>query len=163
MTEKTVCDQTSITCLFKYQLSIRARLVKTRDMVIYLSFFLLHLQGCALMLGAPIQSLAINSQPNEALINVVDENGIEVFKGKTPAVIPLDKGTGNYFGSKTYLVHISKQGYQPQIFPVVSVPNNYYLYGNFFTVYIGWLLVDPFFPNMYNLEPESINTTLEHQ
>jgi len=119
-----------------------------------------YLTGCALMLGKETHSIPIMSNPVEASVLIHDENGIEIFNGKTPALLNLSKSDGNYWGGKTYLATISKPGFKTQIYPILTVPNNYFLLGNIMTIYIGFF-IDPFSGHMYNFSPEIIVATLE--
>jgi len=120
-----------------------------------------YLQGCARMAGKPTYSLPIISKPNDAAVTIRDEDGTEVFNGKTPVIVDLDKSNGSYWGGKSYLVTISSPDYKTQILPVLPIPNDYYLYGNLITMEIGWFLIDPFFGHMYDLSPETIDVRLQ--
>ena len=125
--------------------------------VLLMSFYL---HGCASIAGKPTHSMSIISKPSEASVTIRDENGTEVFNGQTPVIVKLNKSDGSYFGGKNYLVTISKPGFKALMYPVLPTPNNYYLYGNLITTYIGWFLVDPFSGNMYDLSPEVIDISL---
>ena len=129
-----------------------------KTIIITLSF--VQIQSCALLAGDPIHKMPIMSKPGEALVEIRDERGIEIYKGETPLLVNLAKSDGSYFGGKRYLITISKPGYKTMIFPVIAVPNNYYSIGNVATAYIGWLFVDPFFADMYDLSPDLINVEL---
>ena len=106
-------------------------------------------------------SIPVITKPVEASVVIRDEKGVEVYKGISPEVIKLPKSDGTYAGGKSYLVTISKPGYKTQIIPVVSYPNNVYIFANAFNLYIGWL-ADPFFGNMYDMNPQIINIKLQH-
>jgi len=122
---------------------------------------LLLITGCATIVGDKTQSLQLNSKPDDAMVTITDENGVEVFKGKTPANVTLEKSDGSYFGGKTYIVRISKDGYETQSVQVNSKMNGWYIAGNFvFGGLIGWFIVDPLSGAMYNLSPEQVNAQL---
>ena len=50
--------------------------------------------GCATIVGDKTQLVSVASTPDEAVIDIKDEKGIAVFKGKTPATGTLDKSDG---------------------------------------------------------------------
>lgn len=122
---------------------------------------LLYLSGCATILDEPFYSLPISSNPSEANILIKDEKGKIIYKGKTPAEVKLDKSDGSFTGGKHYLVKFEKPGYKTQVVPVVTRPSNYYL-GNLILPFITGigLVIDPFFGDMYQFQPENINYQL---
>ena len=122
------------------------------------------LSGFATIVGSPTQLVPVSSTPSDAAISIVDEAGVEVFKGTTPTTVTLAKSTGHYWGKKSYMVTISKDGYQTQKIPVTASPNGWYLGGNLiFGGVIGYFAVDPFNGNMYTLSPEAVNATMGQQ
>jgi hypothetical protein len=117
--------------------------------------------ACATIVGQPTQTLPISSAPSEASITVVDETGVEVFKGATPTSVTLQKSTGKYWGKKSFTVTISKPGFQSQVIPVTASANGWYIAGNFvFGGLIGWFIVDPLNGNMYTLSPDAVAGSL---
>jgi hypothetical protein len=119
------------------------------------------LTGCATIMGSENHVMPISSSPNDALIVITDEKGVEVFKGTTPTSVTLKKSDGTYFGKKSYIVKITKSGYESQSIPVKASPSGWYIAGNFiFGGLIGWLIIDPLNGKMYNLSPENINSNL---
>jgi len=46
--------------------------------------------GCATIVGDKTQLVAVSSTPDEAEIDIKDEKGISVFKGKTPSNVTLE-------------------------------------------------------------------------
>lgn len=121
----------------------------------------LALTGCATIVGSPNQLVPISSTPSDAQIAVVDESGVEVFKGQTPTTVTLQKSTGRYWGKKNYKVTISKEGYAPQVIPLTASANGWYMFGNLvFGGLIGYFVVDPFNGNMYTLSPDNVAPAL---
>lgn len=119
------------------------------------------LGGCATLVGETTQLVPISSTPNDANVVITDEKGSEVFKGKTPTTVTLQKSDGSYWGGKNYLVKISKEGYMEQEIPVKSSPNGWYIGGNFiFGGLIGWFIVDPLNGAMYTLSPEQVSASI---
>lgn len=110
------------------------------------------LGGCATIAGDQNQTIPILSSPSDAKISIVDERGIEVFRGQTPTYANLPKSDGTYFGGKNFTVTISKDGFKTQYVRIKSSANGYYVLGNFvFGGIIGWLIVDPMSGKMYTL------------
>jgi hypothetical protein len=112
-------------------------------------------------MGQPTQLIPISSTPSDAAISIVDESGVEIFKGATPTSVTLPKSTGKYWGKKSFTVTISKDGFQPQAIPVTASANGWYIAGNLvFGGLIGWFIIDPQSGNMYTLSPEAVSSTL---
>ncbi|MDO5675183.1 MAG: hypothetical protein Q4G66_09745 [bacterium] len=119
------------------------------------------LGGCASIVGDRTQLMPISSTPSDADIVIIDEKNSEIFRGKTPTNVTLQKSDGSYWGGKDYVVKISKDGYQEQEIPVKSSPNGWYIGGNIiFGGLIGWFIVDPLNGAMYTLSPEQVSATL---
>ncbi|MFB4342726.1 hypothetical protein RAC90_19820 [Pantoea sp. CS_6] len=113
------------------------------------------LSGCATIVGNENQSVLIDSQPPGARFTVQDETGRPVAEGYTPKTVILEKSTHRYFGKKHYLLMLESPGYVPVTVPIEARANLWYLLGNIPLLgFPGWLLVDPFYGGMYNLEPE---------
>ena len=60
---------------------------------------LLIFMGCATIVGDKTHLMPLNSTPSDATVIIVDETGTEVFKGKTPTSVTLEKSTGKYYFS----------------------------------------------------------------
>jgi len=119
------------------------------------------LSGCATIIGSPTQLMPVSSTPNDAAVSITDEKGIEIFKGMTPTTVTLQKSNGSYWGKKSYVVRISKDGFESQSIPVTASANGWYIGGNIlFGGLIGWFIVDPLNGGMYTLSPENINASL---
>lgn len=119
------------------------------------------ISGCATIVGHSTQLMPINSTPGDATILITDEKGMDVFKGSTPTSVTLQKSDGTYWGKKSYIVRISKDGFETQSIQVTASANGWYIGGNIlFGGILGWFIVDPFNGNMYNLSPEVINTSM---
>lgn len=117
--------------------------------------------GCATIVGDRTHLMLLNSTPSNAIVEIVDETGAAIFKGKTPTSVTLEKSTGKYWGKKSYTVKISKDGFKIQTISVIAKPNGWYIGGNIiFGGLIGWFIVDPFNGAMYNLTPDKINASI---
>lgn len=121
----------------------------------------LFIGGCATIIGEKTQLIPISSTPSEANILITDAKGAEIFNGKTPTTVTLQKSDGSYFGGKNFVVKITKDGYKEQSIPITSKINGWYLGGNLiFGGLIGWLIVDPLNGGMYTLSPEQVSATM---
>lgn len=119
------------------------------------------LSGCATIVGDTKQLVSLNSQPSSASISITDEKGSTVFNGTTPTTITLNKSDGTWFGGKTYLVKVAKDGYETQTVQINHQVNGWYIAGNFvFGGLIGWFIVDPLSGAMYSLTPDQVNPSL---
>jgi hypothetical protein len=129
---------------------------------LFLFVILVSLQGCATIVGSDTQHVAVTSVPPGADVKIVDEAGAVTFQGQTPADVTLPKSTGHYFGGKTYVVSIAKEGFAPQRVKIIHRLSNWYEFGNIFPGGpLGYFAIDPFSGGMYRLEPDSIDITLE--
>lgn len=119
------------------------------------------LSGCATIVGSETQSVRIDSIPPGATFVVQDETGRAVAQGITPKTVVLDKSDGSYFGKKSYLVMMEIPGYVPLTVPLREKANLWYILGNIpLGGFPGWLLVDPFYGGMYNIEPAQIQPVI---
>jgi hypothetical protein len=117
--------------------------------------------ACATIVGQPTQVVPISSTPSDAAITIVDEAGVEVFKGTTPTSVTLQKSTGKYWGKKSFTVKIAKAGFQAQAIPITASANGWYIAGNFVLGgLIGWFIVDPLNGHMYTLSPDAVAASL---
>ncbi|OON38959.1 hypothetical protein BTJ39_16525 [Izhakiella australiensis] len=119
------------------------------------------LSGCATIVGNESQNVTINTQPPGARFVVQDETGRIVAQGITPKTVVLAKSNGSYFGKKSYQVMLERPGYVPQTLPLTARVNLWYVLGNIPLGGIpGWLLVDPFYGGMYDIQPELLQRTM---
>ena len=119
------------------------------------------LSGCATIVGSETQSVRIDSIPQGATFVVQDETGRAVAEGITPKTVVLDKSNGSYFGKKSYRVMMERPGYVPLTLPLQEKANLWYILGNIpLGGFPGWLLVDPFYGGMYNIEPAQIQPVI---
>ena len=119
------------------------------------------LSGCATIVGSETQSVRIDSIPQGATFVVQDETGRAVAEGITPKTVVLDKSNGSYFGKKSYRVMMERPGYVPQTLSLKEKANLWYILGNIpLGGFPGWLLVDPFYGGMYNIEPAQIQPVI---
>jgi hypothetical protein len=122
------------------------------------------LAGCATIIGDNTQTIPISSTPSDATILITDENSLEIYRGKTPASVTLNKSDGSYWGGKNFTVQIDKEGYETQLIPISSSANGWYIGGNLiFGGLVGWFIIDPLNGGMYTLSPDQISSNLDEQ
>jgi hypothetical protein len=118
--------------------------------------------GCASIVHGGRERVALNSEPADAEVVVVDEQGVEVFRGLTPATVKLKPGKA-YFKQKFYTITFAKPGYSP-----VTVKTDSRIVGWYWANFaigglIGFLAVDPVTGDMYTIKPKDISVTLPPQ
>ncbi len=118
------------------------------------------LAGCGSIIKCSSHEIAFTSTPTQANINIVDEDGSQVFNGKTPATVTLNKKRG-YFSGKTYYVTVDKPGYKTFETTLNTQVSAWYIGGNIlFGGLIGWLIVDPLTGGMWTISPEEVDATM---
>jgi len=120
--------------------------------------FLLFISGCASIVSKSNYPVAINSIPDGASITITDNNGQQIYKGKTPTTVTLRSGAG-FFSGATYKVTFKKPGYEPQMAVIEKQLDGWYIGNILFGGFIGFLIVDPATGAMWKL-PNSVNVTL---
>jgi len=121
------------------------------------------LTGCASIVGKNMYPVTINSHPDEAAIVIKDEDGQQIYKGKTPTTITLSSGEA-YFHAKRYTVTFSRAGYEDQTAVIKASVSGWYFCNIFFGgggILIGMLIVDPLTGNMWKLPTETTITLAE--
>jgi len=114
--------------------------------------------GCASIFSKSTYPISISSNPISS-VSVTDSNGMEIFKGSTPATVTLKAGNG-FFKRAVYQIKFSKAGYDEKIVPVNFKVDGWYWGNILLGGVIGMLIVDPATGAMYKLEENFINETL---
>lgn len=115
--------------------------------------------GCATIFEGGTQPVTIKSVPDSAVLTVTNRAGEKIHSGTTPATITLKRGAG-YFKSESYQITIEKAGYAPTTVALTGGVNGWYVANLVFGGLIGFLIVDPITGAMYNLSPDTVETTL---
>lgn len=118
------------------------------------------LNGCASIVGKGMYPVTINSHPDEATILIKDENGKQMYKGKTPTTVTLSPGEA-YFHPKKYTIVFSKDGYEEQTTEIRADISGWYFGNILFGGLIGLLIVDPLTGKMWKLPTETTITLAE--
>lgn len=106
------------------------------------------------------ETLNVRSVPDQANVVITDEAGVNVFEGKTPTSLPLEKKK-RFFSGKKYSVSIKKEGHVEQTVIVDTKVNGWYIGGNLvFGGLLGYLIIDPATGAMWTLDKKEINVAL---
>ena len=120
--------------------------------IFLMSFSALIFSGCASIFSDSNYPIQISSEPEKADIKVFNEEGIQVYQGKTPATVELRAGEA-WFDGKDYTVKFEKEGYLSEMLAIRRNLDTAYIV-NFFVPFgfIGSIFVDPLTGAMWELE-----------
>ena len=121
------------------------------------SFILLATTSCATLFSKSAYPVSINSDP-PTQISIKNENGTEVFSGRTPANVTL-KASSGFFKGATYSVTFKKEGYHSKTYPIKASLDGWF-WVNFLAGWIGFI-IDPATGAMYKLDTQPLNVHLE--
>jgi hypothetical protein len=116
--------------------------------------------GCASIVSKTSWPVSFQSNPSAATVSIVNKKGVEVFKGKTPTAVRLKSGAG-FFSKESYVVTISKDGYETKKTSLECKLNGWYFGNILLGGIIGMLIVDPATGAMYKLDQEDVYLTLK--
>ena len=119
--------------------------------IIYLICILFLLPGCATILSKSSYPLAVRTEPKGADVLITNKKGVEIFKGKSPALVRLKAGAG-YFSKAEYHVKLSMSGYEEKIIPVYFKLNGWYFGNILIGGLLGLLIIDPATGAMWIIE-----------
>jgi hypothetical protein len=115
--------------------------------------------SCASIVSKSNWPVSIQSEPIGATVSITNRKGIEVFNGKTPTAVRLKSGAG-FFAKESYVVTISKDGFEPTKVNLECKLNGWYFGNILFGGVIGLLIVDPATGAMYKLISADVFETL---
>lgn len=118
--------------------------------------------SCATIFGRSAYDVIVNSNPSGATLSITDKNGLEVYKGATPATVRLKSSSG-FFAKAQYQVKITSPGYAEQIIPVIYKLNGWYWGNLLIGGVLGMLIIDPATGAMWELETPPISVQLNKQ
>ena len=131
-----------------------------RYSTLFLAALVLFATGCATIVSKNRYDVTISSTPSDADITITDRRGREIYRGTTPATVPL-KSSAGFFTKADYLVGFEKPGYDRHIVPIHFKLDGWYFGNIIFGGLIGLLIVDPATGAMFKLHTEYINETLQ--
>lgn len=117
------------------------------------------LTGCASIFNGQTQAVTIKSVPDGAAVSVTNRAGEKIHTGVAPVTLTLKRGAG-YFKAESYLVKMTKEGYEPKELVITGNVSGWYVGNVLFGGLIGMLAVDPVTGAMYTF-PESVSATLD--
>lgn len=115
--------------------------------------------GCATIIQGESQTMIFKSVPDAASISISNRAGEKIHTGTTPVTLSLKRGAG-YFKPESYVVRVSKDGYESVDIAVAGTVNGWYIGNILFGGLIGMLIVDPLTGAMYTLEPNEVTSEL---
>ncbi len=124
---------------------------KALPIVSVLVIFCFLISSCASIISKSQYPVTISSSPDQAEITIYDEDGMKIYKGKTPTTVTLKAGDA-YFDGKDYIVHFAKEGYEKQTVTISSKLDGWYVANLLFGGLIGLLIVDPLTGAMWKLD-----------
>jgi uncharacterized protein YceK len=122
----------------------------------------LALGGCASIVSDSENTIPISSNPAGAELVITDQEGVEIYRGTTPATVTLDTGAG-YFDGQAYQISMVMDGYAPQTVDVDTKLNGWYVGNIVFGGLIGFLVVDPLTGAMWKLDRKNVTVTMPRQ
>ena len=115
--------------------------------------FVILLTGCASIIRDNAQVVPIQSNVEEADIEITNSKGAVVYTGQTPTTVWLKPSKSGYFSPEKYMIKASKKGYTTSYTPIDWHVSNWYWFGNLaFGGLIGYFIVDPLTGKMYYLD-----------
>jgi hypothetical protein len=114
--------------------------------------------GCASIVSESRYPVSIQSNPPGASYEIIDQSGLRVMQGQTPAQVTLDAGAG-YFDGEAYKVVFHKEGYASTTQALDSGIDGWYWGNILFGGLIGLLVIDPISGAMFSL-PDHVSADL---
>lgn len=115
------------------------------------------LSSCATIVSSRQIPTTIDSNPSKMAYKVIDNNGVVVSEGVTPATTTLNRSSG-YFRPGSYTIEISKKGRVIGKETITATLNGWYFGNIVFGGLIGLVIVDPLTGAMFRM-PESVNVS----
>jgi len=112
--------------------------------------------GCAAIFNSPIQSVRIDSKPQNAKFTIVDKNGEQVAEGVTPGTVKLH-ASAEPFQPARYFVNYEHEAFPPMTRKLTGRLSRLYIVDILLYIpgWVGAIIVDPYTGTMYNLPDES--------
>jgi hypothetical protein len=115
--------------------------------------------GCASIVSKTSYPVVVTTNPPGAMVSIVNNKGMQVFQGSSPASVRLKSG-GGFFKGAEYMINISKEGYADKTVQVTSTINGWYFGNLVFGGLVGMLIIDPATGAMYKLKNTQISEIL---
>jgi len=115
--------------------------------------------SCASIVSKSIYPVTIDTEPRGAHVVIYNRQGMEVFKGGTPALVKLKPNAG-FFRRAIYDIEISKDGFTTKRVNITATLNGWYIGNLVFGGVIGFLIVDPATGAMYRINDPAVYENL---
>jgi len=102
----------------------------------------------------------IKSTPAGATVTITNRNGVQVYKGTSPATVTLKSGSG-FFKKESYHVRFELEGFAVREIPVECKVNGWYWGNLLIGGVIGMLIIDPATGAMYKFTTSDVWETLD--
>lgn len=117
------------------------------------------LNSCATIVSKSSYPLKITTNPEGVNLLIKDADGLEIFKGSSPATVKLKAGAG-FFKRAAYTLTVSGDGFKEQILPINFKLDGWYFGNLLIGGILGMLIIDPATGAMYKLENQLMNVDL---
>lgn len=114
--------------------------------------------GCASIVSESSWPLHVTATPAESEVEIFNEAGQVVHKGRTPFTVSLDSGAG-FFDGETYTLKATAPGYASAQTTIDTNMNGWYFGNLVFGGLIGFFIVDPATGAMWKL-PKTAHVSL---
>jgi hypothetical protein len=150
---KQASDQTTTTT---HVSKLRKHLASIAIIPVVSLALVLVVTGCASIVSGTTQKIKIASKPSDAKIVITQLNSVtetNVWEGKTPAAVKLSR-------KSSYLVKITREGYQATEVPVEYKSMNGWIWGNIIFGGFPGIIVDSLTGAAANIGPDEISVEL---
>ena len=120
----------------------------------------LSMVGCASIVHSGNRPVIIDSNPQGALVTIMDKKGEVVTSQATPFTAKLDP-RGGYFQGQKYTATFELTGYATSQAPIHPQLSPWYFGNIVLGGLIGLIIIDPLTGSMWNLRPLHIEEALE--
>ena len=117
--------------------------------------------SCASIVSYSNYPMTINTTPSNLAISVTNRDGVEVYRGKSPATINLKSGAG-FFKAAQYFVKVEGAGFDAKIYPIDTELDAWYFGNILLGGVVGMLIVDPATGAMYKLSTDYLHINMEN-
>ncbi|GAC1708531.1 MAG: hypothetical protein NVS9B7_24980 [Flavisolibacter sp.] len=112
--------------------------------------------NCASIVSKNHWPFTVDSDPAGARVVIINKNGMEIFRGRTPTILNLRSGS-SFFVRESYVVSLASEGYETKKVNVECKLNGWYFGNIIFGGVISLLIGDPATGAMYRLGKEGVS------
>lgn len=125
--------------------------------------FCFSLNSCVVLFSKSHYPVTFESTPSNRPFTVTNRKGEMVYKGTTPAKIPL-KSSSAFFEREIYSVTFTAANGETVTLPITFHIDGWYIaevFGGPYTI-LFWLVLDPLTGSMYTIDNAHINADLQY-